>query len=234
MKKKNAYLISKYLKKKVGMPYLYGFKQSTEWNKKCTNKEFDSLQKQYGKKMVWDSDRKKCVGKTPNDCSGAVTSAIGGKQRGSSQYYDDSKKRIQIRTPQLNMDVLKKIPVGAGLWQKGHIGLFIGWKGNVPYYVAEDGSAYGCRIEKVSKSSFTHALILPDVDYPVEEVYKLKCMKRVTSYTSSVSKKKKRTFKKGTELHIVAEYNGRGLCRKYSKDANCWVDLNDPNLKKIK
>lgn len=36
-------------------------------------------------------------------------------------------------------------------------------------YVAEDGSAYGCRRNKLSKAGFTHWLILKDIDYTVKK-----------------------------------------------------------------
>ena len=60
---------------------------------------------------------------------------------------------------------ISEAPIGAAVWQKGHIGIYIG-NGE---YIAEDGSAYGCRKNKLSKAGFTHWLRLKDIDYTVKE-----------------------------------------------------------------
>lgn len=63
------------------------------------------------------------------------------------------------------ISTISKAPIGAAVWQKGHIGIYIG-NGE---YIAEDGSAYGCRRNKLSKAGFTHWLILKDIDYTVKK-----------------------------------------------------------------
>ena len=140
-----------YVKTKIGNPYLYGFKQNYDWNKKCTQAQYDSLKKQYGS-MIWKSDVK-CVGKYPCDCSGLI-SAYTGILRGSYEQKQLAKKILPIK------DIAKAEP-GCALWMKGHIGVYIG-NGE---YIAEDGSAHGCRKAKVSANHWTHILWLKDIDY---------------------------------------------------------------------
>lgn len=229
MDKKTAYGLVKYVKSKIGTPYVYGAKQPFEFNKKYSLPDIRSLKNLYGS-YVWDSDLKK-AGKVVCDCSGLI-SAYTQKQRGSWNLFETASKKWQIRVGRkLLINELKKVPIGAILWQAGHVGVFIGWKGRTPYYIAEDGSAWGCRKAKVVDSSFTHALLIPDITYNIKSTYLATNKKKIKAYKSSVAKKAKRTYRKGNKFRIVAEKNGRGLLMTYSSKRNMWVDLKD--IKKI-
>lgn len=230
-KKKTAYELVKYVKTKVGKPYVYGAKQNYDWSKPYTKKQIKALQNTYGKGMVWESDLKK-AGKYPCDCSGLI-SAYTEIARSSTDMKATATKVWQIKSGYHTMyEKLKEVPVGACLWVSGHIGVFIGFEGKTPYYIAEDGSAFGCRKAKVKGSVFTHAILIKDVTYNIRKTYKATNKKKIKAYKSSVAKKKKRTFKKGKTFRIMAEYNGRGLLKKHSAKANLWVDLKDIKRKK--
>jgi hypothetical protein len=135
---------------KLGVPYVYGMKGS-----KLTKEMFDDLQKRYGKKMVWDSDSSK-IGQVCCDCSGLI-SWFTNKARSSAGFHDAAAKRFGIST-------ISEAPVGALVWKDGHIGVYIGIKGGVPYYIAEDGSKSGCREAKLP-ANFTHWFLCPDISY---------------------------------------------------------------------
>lgn len=181
MAKKTAKGLVKFVKTKVGNPYLYGFKQNYNWNKKCTSDDYNRLKRLYGS-MVWNSDIK-CVGKYPCDCSGLI-SAYTGVLRGSSEYKSTATKVLPIK------DISKAVP-GCALWMQGHIGVYVG----NGYYIAEDGSAYGCRKAKVSANKWTHILWLRDIDY--------------TSKKTATTVKKDR--KKNTKVTYYKKYTGRSL-----------------------
>lgn len=135
-----------FAKSKLGVPYVYGMK-----GKVMTEALYDSLKKTYGN-LVWDSDRQK-IGKVCCDCSGLISWATG-IARSSQNYHDTALEIEPIAT-------IAKAPIGAAVWRKGHIGIYIG-NGE---YIAEDGSAYGCRINKLRNAGFTHWLKLKDIDY---------------------------------------------------------------------
>lgn len=148
---KTAKGLVSFVKTKIGNPYLYGFKQNYAWNKKCTKDDYNRLKRAYGS-LIWNSDVK-CIGKYPCDCSGLI-SAYTGTLRGSSEYKSTAIKVLPIK------DIKKAVP-GCALWRQGHIGVYIG----NGYYIAEDGSAYGCRKAKVGANGWTHILWLKDIDY---------------------------------------------------------------------
>lgn len=139
-----------FAKSKLGVPYVYGMK-----GKVMTEALYDSLKKTYGN-LVWDSDRQK-IGKVCCDCSGLISWATGIAR--SSQNYHDTALEIEP------ISTIAKAPIGAAVWRKGHIGIYIG-NGE---YIAEDGSAYGCRINKLRNAGFTHWLKLKDIDYTEQE-----------------------------------------------------------------
>ena len=139
-----------FAKSKLGVPYVYGMK-----GKVMTEALYDSLKKTYGN-LVWDSDRQK-IGKVCCDCSGLIGWATGIIR--SSQNYHDTPLEIEP------IATIAKAPIGAAVWRKGHIGIYIG-NGE---YIAEDGSAYGCRINKLRNAGFTHWLKLKDIDYTEQE-----------------------------------------------------------------
>lgn len=139
-----------FAKSKLGVPYVYGMKGEV-----MTLAKYNQLKSMYGD-LVWNSDRNK-VGKVCCDCSGLISWATGIIR--NSQGYHETALEVQP------ISTISKAPIGAAVWQKGHIGIYIG-NGE---YIAEDGSAYGCRKNKLSKAGFTHWLILKDIDYTVKE-----------------------------------------------------------------
>lgn len=139
-----------FAKSKLGVPYVYGMKGEV-----MTLAKYNQLKSMYGD-LVWNSDKNK-VGKVCCDCSGLISWATGIIR--NSQGYHDTALEVQP------ISTISKAPIGAAVWQKGHIGIYIG-NGE---YIAEDGSAYGCRKNKLSKAGFTHWLRLKDIDYTVKE-----------------------------------------------------------------
>lgn len=136
----------KFAESKIGTPYVYGTKGEV-----LTSAKYEQLKKQYGE-LVWNSDRKK-IGKVCVDCSGLI-SWYTGVMRGSSQYKSAATSVYPIST-------IANAPVGALVWQQGHIGIYVG-NGE---YIAADGSAYGVRRNKLSKASFTHWFLCTDIAY---------------------------------------------------------------------
>ena len=139
-----------FAKSKLGVPYVYGMK-----GKVMTLAKYNQLKSMYGD-LVWNSDKNK-VGKVCCDCSGLISWATGIIR--NSQGYHDTALEVQP------ISTISKAPIGAAVWQKGHIGIYIG-NGE---YIAEEGSTYGCGKNKLSKAGFTHWLRLKDIDYTVKE-----------------------------------------------------------------
>jgi len=138
-----------YVKSKLGVPYLYGAKMEM-----ITQAKYNTLKKTYGT-MVWVSDASK-VGKVCCDCSGLI-SAYTGKARSSTEYRNAAKEAFAIGT-------VATAPVGALVWVKGHIGVYVGMENGTPMYIAEDGSAVGCRKAKLP-NGFTHWFLCTDIGY---------------------------------------------------------------------
>lgn len=149
MKLTNTGLV-KFVKTKLGTPYVYGMK-----GKVMTQANFDYLQNTYGDKLVWNSDEKK-VGKVCVDCSGLI-SWYTGKVKGSSQYRAEGDAQP--------ISTIATAPVGAAVWRRGHIGVYIG-NGEV---IEARGSAYGVVKTKVQDRDFTHWFLLKDVEYEKED-----------------------------------------------------------------
>ncbi len=139
-----------FAKSKLGVPYVYGMKGEV-----MTLAKYNQLKTAYGSN-VWDSDKNK-VGKVCCDCSGLISWATG-VMRGSSQYKSVAQNVYAI-------GMIAGAPIGALVWQQGHIGIYIGMENGVPYYIAEDGSAYGCRKNKLSNAKFTHWFLCTDITY---------------------------------------------------------------------
>ena len=137
-----------FARSKIGTPYVYGMKGTV-----MTLANYNYLKGQYGK-MVWDSDVKK-VGQVCVDCSGMISWACG-VVLGSAQWFE----RANVKRP---ISSIKDAPLGALVWQKGHIGVYSGMRNGVPYYIAADGSAYGVREVPLSRNRFTHWLLVEDV-----------------------------------------------------------------------
>lgn len=131
---------------KLGVPYVYGMKGTV-----MTLEKYQQLKSMYGA-LVWDSDKSK-VGKVCCDCSGLISWATG-IVRSSQGYYDTA---VEVHS----ISSIAQAPIGAAVWKKGHIGIYIGGG----EYVTEDGSAYGCRKNSLKKADFTHWLKLKDISY---------------------------------------------------------------------
>ena len=140
-----------FAKGKLGTPYVYGMKGDV-----LTAKKYDQLKILFGD-LVWNSDRKK-IGKVCVDCSGLISWATG-IHRNSQGYHDTAAAVFSIST-------VEQAPVGAAVWCKGHIGIYLG-DGK---YIAADGSRYGVRIANVKGSPFTHWFLLKDIEYKEEEM----------------------------------------------------------------
>lgn len=140
-----------FARSKIGIPYVYGMKGEI-----LTKDKFIQLQKMYGVNYVWNSDSKK-IGKICCDCSG-LFSWCTNKMLGSSQMYDNAIERHPIST-------IADAPIGATVYRKGHVGIFIGYENGIPMYIAEDGSAYGCRKNKLSNAKFTHWMLQSYIAY---------------------------------------------------------------------
>ena len=140
-----------FAKGKLGTPYVYGMKGDI-----LTEKKYEQLKILFGD-LVWDSDRKK-IGRVCVDCSGLISWATG-IYRNSQGYHDTAAAVFSIST-------VEQAPVGAAVWCKGHIGIYLG-DGK---YIAADGSRYGVRIASVKGSPFTHWFLLKDIEYKEEEM----------------------------------------------------------------
>lgn len=140
-----------FAKGKLGTPYVYGMKGDV-----LTERKYEQLKILFGE-LVWDSDKKK-IGQVCVDCSGLISWATG-IHRNSQGYHDTAAAVFPIST-------VGQAPVGAALWCKGHIGIYLG-DGK---YIAADGSRYGVRIANVKGSPFTHWFLLKDIEYKEEEM----------------------------------------------------------------
>lgn len=138
--------LAAFAESKIGVPYVYGMKGSI-----MTLAKYRQLKALYGS-YVWDSDIKK-VGMVCCDCSGLISWATG-VMYGSSQLYEKAVRREKICA-------VCEAPIGALVWKKGHVGVYIG-NGE---YIAEDGSAYGCRKNDLSNADFTHWLLMDYINY---------------------------------------------------------------------
>ena len=143
--------LAAFARTKLGTPYVYGMKGTV-----LTKRKYEQLKILFGP-LVWDSDVKK-IGQVCVDCSGLISWGTG-IHRNSQGYHDTAEKVFPIST-------VNQAPVGAAVWCKGHIGIYLGGG----RYIAADGSAYGVRISSVKGSSFTHWFLLKDIEYEEEEM----------------------------------------------------------------
>ena len=140
-----------FAKSKIGTPYVYGMKGDV-----LTEKKYEQLKILFGE-LVWNSDRKK-IGQVCVDCSGLISWATG-ILRNSQGYHDTAAAVFPI-------SMVADAPVGAALWCKGHIGIYLG-NGK---YIAADGSRHGVRMASVEGSAFTHWFLLKDIIYEEAEM----------------------------------------------------------------
>lgn len=143
--------LAAFAESKLGTAYVYGMKGDV-----LTAEKYERLKIIFGE-LIWDSDKNK-IGQVCVDCSGLISWATG-IHRNSQGYHDTAEKVSLIST-------VNQAPVGAALWCKGHIGIYVG-NGR---YIAADGSAYGVRNAAVKGSSFTHWFLLKDIEYEEEEM----------------------------------------------------------------
>lgn len=143
--------LAAFAKSKLGTAYVYGMKGDV-----LTKEKYDRLKRTYGA-LVWDSDAEK-IGRVCVDCSGLISWATG-ISRNSQGYHDTAAEIFPISS-------IGQAPIGAAVWKKGHIGIYIG-NGR---YIAADGSAYGCRMGSIAGSGFTHWFLLRDIVYEEEEM----------------------------------------------------------------
>lgn len=140
-----------FARSKLGTAYVYGMKGDV-----LTKEKYDRLKILFGP-LVWESDAKK-IGQVCVDCSGLISWCTG-IHRNSQGYHDTAEQVFPIST-------VNQAPVGAAVWKKGHIGIYLGGG----RYIAADGSAYGVRIDNVTGSGFTHWFRLKDINYKEEEM----------------------------------------------------------------
>lgn len=158
MSKMTGKALVDFCRSKIGTSYVYGAK-----GKVLTEANYNYLKKTYGD-LVWNSDRSK-IGKICVDCSGLISWACG-VQLDSSQWM----QRAKAKGTMYPISTIRKAPIGALVWMKGHIGIYTGLRNGTPYYVAADGSAYGVREVPLSKNNFTHWLLVNEIfDYETED-----------------------------------------------------------------
>lgn len=163
-----------FVKTKLGVNYVYGAKGEI-----LTSAKLDSLYKQYGSTGFpndYYQRSKKFIGTWCVDCSGLI-SWYTGKVLGSSQLYSQAIKKEKIST-------LDNAPIGAILWQKGHVGVYIGKENGKHYCIEAKGTLYGTVKSEVNKCKFTHWLIMDFINYVEEE--EVEIIKRKYSYGNSV------------------------------------------------
>ena len=169
---------------KIGTPYVYGMK-----GKVLTQKTYDRLRILFGP-LVWESDAAK-IGQVCVDCSGLISWGTG-ILRNSQGYHDTADAVFPIAT-------IGQAPIGAAVWRKGHIGIYIGGG----KYTAADGSAYGVRIGTVAGSGFTHWFRLKDIAYERKEdemVTKETIFYNDKAYTVSLIRKDGVTYLKTRDI----------------------------------
>ncbi len=187
--------LAAFARTKLGTPYVYGMKGTM-----LTKKQYDRLKLLFGP-LVWDSDRKK-IGKVCVDCSGLISWGTG-IYRNSQGYHDTAEQVYPIST-------VNQAPVGAAVWCKGHIGIYLGGG----KYIAADGSPYGVRIASVKNSGFTHWFLLKDIAYEEEEmVTKEKIMVNGRTYAVELIRKDGVTYLKTRDiariLGLTVRNNGK-------------------------
>lgn len=141
--------LAEFVKTKLGTPYVYGAK-----GKVLTQDQFDYFKKNYSQYTPLTDEKK--IGKVCVDCSGLI-SWYTGILKSSTAFANESKLQ-PINTISLS-------PIGAAVWRKGHIGVYIG---NGEIIEARD-SAHGTVRTKVGQRDFTHWFRLNDIEYIEED-----------------------------------------------------------------
>jgi len=141
--------LAEFVKTKLGTTYVYGAK-----GKVLTKDQFDYFKKTYPRYTPL-SDKNK-IGKVCVDCSGLI-SWYTGILKSSTAFANESKLQP--------INTISLAPVGAAVWRKGHIGVYIG---NGEIIEARD-SAHGTVRTKVGQRDFTHWFRLNDIEYIEED-----------------------------------------------------------------
>ena len=147
--------LAEFAESKIGTDYCYGMKGTV-----LTEEKYNELKKLYPNEVL-DSDKDK-VGKVCVDCSGLIYWYTKTNYN-SSQIYKNSTKKFPISD-------IKNAPIGAVLYTSGHVAVYDGMSGGIPYCVEAMDSAHGVVKSKVTSSRFDE-YILPDyIDYSDHEV----------------------------------------------------------------
>ena len=93
------------------------------------------------------------VGQICTDCSGLI-SGYTGKEIGSAQMYTSAVKKMPISD-------IENFPIGAVLWRKGHVGVYIGGG----YCVEAKGIDCGTVKSAITDCTFTHGLLFAELNY---------------------------------------------------------------------
>lgn len=174
--------LAAFARSKIGTPYVYGMKGDV-----LTEKTYERLKILFGP-LVWESDAKK-IGQVCVDCSGLISWGTG-IYRNSQGYHDTAERVFPIAT-------IRQAPIGAAVWCKGHIGIYLG-DGK---YIAADGSRYGVRIAALQGSAFTHWFRLKDIVYQEEEmVTKENILYNGETYTVEMIRKDGVTYLKTRDI----------------------------------
>ena len=129
--------------------YVYGGK-----GKKLSKDQILNLQKQYGKKLVPDTDLQK-AGKICCDCSGLISSLVGGQNFKNTAWFRNNaleSKPISERDSSMK---------GWAVYKQGHIGVY---DGNDGYYAMDD-SERNMVHNNLSQNKFTEIIKLSDIKY---------------------------------------------------------------------
>lgn len=143
----------RFVKSKVGTPYVYGAKGM---DGKFTQERLNELKRAYPGIFTtsYYARAKRYVGRVCTDCSGLI-SWYTGVLRGSANYYSTA----LVKKPISQLD---ETMVGWAVYKKGHIGVYIG----DGYCIEAKGINYGTIKSKVSSTRWTHVLKLKDIRYP--------------------------------------------------------------------
>lgn len=150
---KSANEFIRFVKSKVGTPYVYGAKGM---DGKLTLERLDMLKKANPGIFTtsYYARAKRYVGRVCTDCSGLI-SWYTGILRGSAGYYSTA----LVKKPISQLD---ETMIGWAVYKKGHIGIYIGGG----YCIEAKGINYGTVKTKVSSTRWTHVLKLKDIRYP--------------------------------------------------------------------
>lgn len=166
----------KFVKSKLGTPYVYGAKAE---NGKLTLSHLNFLRRAYPNVVTasYYNQAKKYVGRVCCDCSSLANSWYCGTkyQYGTAQLFQKAKKRMSIKN-------WKKFPLGTIVYKEGHVGVYIG-NGKV---IEAKGINYGTVKTNITDTNWQYGLLMPWIDYS-------------TGIKKSTKAKKKNPYNKPTK-----------------------------------